>query len=113
MNGRRSEGLAGPGPDPTGAWIHAFEEDTPDAAVYRPAEHPFRPARRPRRRLEFRADGTFAERRPGPDDRLYEIRGRWERQGPGRIAVSFPGGGGTAFGITVLSRSGDRLEVAR
>jgi len=99
-------------PDVTGSWIHAFEEDTPDAAVYRPGDRPVRPARRPRRRLEFHPDGTFVERRPGPDDRLYEVKGRWERRGPDRIAVTFPEGRGSPFEITVLSREGDRLTIA-
>jgi len=102
-----------PPPEVTGVWIHAFEEDTEETAVYRPADHPFRPARRPRRRIEFRADGTFTEGRPGPDDRPREVRGRWERQAPDRIAVTFPEGRRAPFGITVLSRTGDRLVIAK
>ncbi|MFC4055906.1 hypothetical protein ACFOY4_39985 [Actinomadura syzygii] len=105
--------MNGAPPDVTGAWIHAFEEDTEEAAVYRPADHPFRPARRPRRRIEFHADGTFAEYRPGPDDRPREVRGRWERHGPDRIAVAFPAGRGAPYGITVLSRTADRLVIAK
>ncbi|MGP4025529.1 hypothetical protein [Actinomadura sp. 3N407] len=105
--------MNGAPPDVTGAWVHAFEEDTPATAVYRPADQPVRPARRPRRRIEFRSDGTFAERRPGPDDRLYEVRGRWERRGADRIDVTFPDGRGASFGITVISRTGDRLTIAK
>lgn len=106
--------MNGPPPDVTGAWIHAFEEDTGEAAVYRPADHPFRPARRPRRRIEFGADGTFTEHRPGPDDRPRPVRGHWAWQKANRIAVTFPEGrGGAPFGITVLSRTGDRLLIAK
>ena len=100
-------------PDVTGSWIHAFEEDTEEAAVYRPAaSHPVRPARRPRGRIEFQPDGTFVERRPAPDDRLREVRGRWERRDPDRIAVTFPEGRGAPYELT-LARTGDRLLVAK
>ncbi|MBT2206488.1 hypothetical protein [Actinomadura sp. NEAU-AAG7] len=99
--------------DVTGAWLHSFEEDTETEAVYRPSGHAFRPARRPRRGLEFRPDGTFVERRAGPDDRRVGVEGHWERRGADRVAVSFPAGGRPPFEITVLSRTADRLTIAR
>ncbi|WP_131740672.1 hypothetical protein [Actinomadura roseirufa] len=99
--------------DVTGTWIHAYEEDTPTEAVYRPSGHPFRPARKVRSGLEFRPDGTFVERRPGPDDRLYELHGRWERRGADRVGVSYPEGRGAPFEITVLSRTDDTLTIAK
>ncbi|MFI0366920.1 hypothetical protein ACH35V_03520 [Actinomadura sp. 1N219] len=102
-----------PGPDVTGSWVHAFEEDTPAEAVYRPADRPFPPARRPRRRIEFRPDGTYTERRPARDDRLNEVEGRWDAQGTDQIAVTFPDGSGSPFALTVLSRTEDRLVLAR
>ncbi|TMR07363.1 hypothetical protein ETD83_01045 [Actinomadura soli] len=112
--------MTGPGrpeapPDVTGSWVHAFEEDTPAETVYRRADpdHPFPPARRPRRRIEFRPDGTYTERRPARDDRLNEARGRWEARGADRIAVTFPDGGGSPFTLTVLSRTPGRLVLAR
>lgn len=105
--------MNGTPPDITGAWLHSFEEDTETAAVYRPSDHPFRPARRVRRGLEFRPDGTFIERRPGPDDRLHEIYGRWAWQGADRVAVTFPQGRGTPFGITIVSRTADTLTIAK
>ncbi|HEU5030468.1 MAG TPA: hypothetical protein VFV01_36535 [Spirillospora sp.] len=95
----------------TGTWVHAFEEDTPAAAVYRPEGRPLPPARRPRRRLEFRPDGTVTEHRPAPDDRLAEREGRWERRGPERIAVDFPGGHGAPLVLSVSRDDGDRLLV--
>jgi hypothetical protein len=103
--------VTGEPPDITGAWSHSFEEDTPTTAVYRPSDHPFRPARRVRRGLEFCPDGTFVERRPGPDDRLRERHGHWERHGPNRIAVTLPDGRGTT--ITVVSRTADKLTIAK
>ncbi|WP_067451928.1 hypothetical protein [Actinomadura macra] len=99
--------------DITGAWLHSFEEDTGTSEVYRPSGYRFPPARRVRRGLEFRSDGTFIESRPGPDDRLREVHGRWERQGADRVGVTFPQGRGTPYTITVLSGTDDRLTIAR
>lgn len=109
-----AEGQAhGTPPDITGSWLHSFEEDTETTAVYRPSGHPFRPARRPRRGLEFRPDGTFVERRPGPDDRLREVHGHWRRRGADRVGVTFPQGRGAPFELTVLSRTADTLTIAK
>ncbi|GII63036.1 hypothetical protein Skr01_31210 [Sphaerisporangium krabiense] len=98
-------------PDVTGAWLHSYEEDTGGTAVYRPADHPFRPSRRPRRGLEFRPDGTFVELRPGPDDRPREVAGRW-RARDGHVRVTFPDGRAAPFELTVLSRTADKLTIA-
>ncbi|GII86758.1 hypothetical protein Ssi03_47480 [Sphaerisporangium siamense] len=98
-------------PDITGAWLHSYEEDTGTAAVYRPADHPFRPSRRPRRGLEFRPDGTFVELRPGPADRPYPVAGRW-RIRDGHVRVTFPEGGAAPFDLTVLSRTAGKLTIA-
>ena len=105
--------MNGTPPDVTGAWLHSFEEDTETTAVYRPSGHPFPPARRVRRGLEFRPDGTFIERRPGPDDRLREVHGHLARQGADRIEVTFPHESGTPREITIISRTADRLTIAR
>ncbi|MEW2355704.1 hypothetical protein [Spirillospora sp. NPDC029432] len=91
-----------------GRWLHSREEDTASAEVYRREDHPFPPARRPRHGLEFRADGTFVELRPGPDDRPREAAGRWEDAGAGVLRAAFPDGR-----LRVLSWSGDRLLLAR
>ncbi|WP_106402854.1 hypothetical protein [Actinocorallia populi] len=105
--------MSGAPSDITGSWLHSFEEDTGTTAVYRPSDHPFRPARKPRRGLEFRPDGTFVELRPGPDDRLREVEGRWERHGADRVDVTFPEGRGTPFGITIVSRTEDTLTIEK
>jgi hypothetical protein len=117
MTGRREDpvdgGTAGGTPDIVGTWLHSYEEDTGSTMVYRPAEHPFQPSRRVRGGLEFRPDGTFAELRPGPDDRPREALGRWRDQGAGRVRVSFPEGRGDPFELVVLSCENGVLTVAR
>lgn len=105
--------MSGTPPDIIGSWLHSFEEDTETTAVYRPADHAFRPSRRVRRGLEFRADGTFAELRPGPDDRPRAVTGRWRSPEPGRIEVAFPEGGGTPFELTIVSCAGGVLTIAK
>jgi hypothetical protein len=104
-------------PDIVGAWLHAYEEDTETTAVYRPQRYPFRPSRRPRRGLEFRADGTFVELLPGPADRPREVAGRWqrqeERQEEGRVRISFPEGDRTPYELTVLSCAHGVLTIAK
>ncbi|MEV0388887.1 hypothetical protein [Nonomuraea sp. NPDC050643] len=98
-------------PDIIGSWLHSFEEDTGTTAVYRPHDHPFPPARRVRRGLEFRADGTFVELRPGPDDRPRPVTGRWRFLEDGRVQVTFPDGGAEPFELTV-SRTDGMLTIA-
>jgi hypothetical protein len=100
-------------PDIVGAWLHSYEEDTETRAVYRPQRYPFRPSRRPRRGLEFRADGTFVELLPGPADRPREVAGRWERQQGGRVRISFPEGDRTPYELTVLSCTDGVLTIAK
>ncbi|TMR99922.1 hypothetical protein [Nonomuraea basaltis] len=100
-------------PDIIGSWLHSFEEDTETTAVYRPRDHSFRPSRRVRRGLEFRADGTFVELRPGPDDRPRPVTGRWRTQGAGRIQITFPEGHGTPFELTVVSCADGVLTISK
>jgi hypothetical protein len=115
--------VSGAPPGLLGTWLHSYEEDTAATAVYRPADHPFRPSRRPRRGLEFRADGTVVELRPGPDDRPRPVAtGRWEATPDGGLRLSFPafpggaGEGGAREGAAretrVLSYGEGRLTLA-
>ncbi|GAA2449661.1 hypothetical protein GCM10010191_79240 [Actinomadura vinacea] len=105
-------------PGIVGAWLHSREEDTAAEEVYRPADHPFRPSRRPRRGLEFRADGTVVELRPGPDDRPRPVTGRWEAGPGGVLRLTFPpapdsAGAGRTREIRVLSCTADKLVIAK
>jgi hypothetical protein len=66
--------------DICGRWLHAHEEDAGGEPVYRPEAYGFPPARG-RTAIELRADGTYVEESPGPDDRPVASRGRWSRDG--------------------------------
>ena len=61
----------------TTRWVHVFEEDTPEGAVYRPEDDNIPLSRRPRERLELSADGTAKIITQGPDDRLIEKPATW------------------------------------
>ena len=58
-------------------WVHAFEEDTPAGAVYRPDGERFPLSRRPRRRLSLHADGSATVADGGADDRLVDRSATW------------------------------------
>jgi len=64
-------------------WVHVFEEDSADGAVYRPEDDEVPLSRRPRERLEIHADGSAVILAPGPDDRFVEQPASWtdEKQG--------------------------------
>src|SRR5262245_27072617 len=65
----------------TGDWVHSHEEDGPGRQVFRPADHPFPPSRRPRRSLTLTPDGGLVEGIPGPDDRRRRESGTWSLDG--------------------------------
>jgi len=84
--------MSGPPPELIGTWVHSYEEDTDDMAVYRPASHPLPPARG-RRGLEFAADGTVTERPLGHGDAPGTRTGRWTPVATdgSRLALTFSG----------------------
>ena len=47
-------------------WVHVFEEDTPEGAVYRPDDEHVPLSRKPRGWLEFHEDGSATIFAPGP-----------------------------------------------
>lgn len=69
------------------AWVHAFEEDGPEGAVYRPEGPSVRLSRRPRERLSFSRGGRARLLVGGPDDRLRELEASW-REDAGEITVT-------------------------
>jgi len=59
-----------------GQWIHAHEEDTAEAMVFRRPTHIFPPSRQ-RRSFELRPDGSMTDKRLGADDRPRPTEGSW------------------------------------
>ena len=88
-------------------WIHAFEEDTAEGAVYRPRGSKIPLSRRPRERLELSPDGTAKVFLPGPDDRSVEQAARWHDE-DGAIVVRAREGGAE---LRIVEHSPDRLLV--
>jgi hypothetical protein len=90
-------------------WVHVFEEDTPQGAVYRPEEGSVPLSRRPRERLALTRDGLAHVFAPGPDDRFVEHPATWTMEGD--EVVVHPRGPGALFRI--VERSPHRLLVTR
>lgn len=88
-------------------WVHVFEEDTADGAVYRSEDDAIPLSRRPRERLEIDADGSARIFAPGPDDRLTEQRATWREDG-GALVVRARAGGPE---LRIVARSPSRLVV--
>ena len=90
----------------TGVWVHVFEEDTAEGAVYRREDSDIPLSRRPRERLELRPGGVAVLSTGGPDDRPVGKAGRWKEEG-GQIVVR----AGGAVRLRIVDRSADRLIV--
>ena len=91
-------------------WVHVFEEDTLEGAVYRPDSADLPLSRRPREQIELSADGSARVTMPGPDDRPAPMRARWEKQG-GEVSIRITGTG--AQELRIVSHSAGRLVVRR
>ena len=87
-------------------WVHVFEEDTPEGAVYRPEDSNIPLSRRPRERLELARDGSASLFVGGPDDRLVEQPATW-RDEAGGVAIR-PRDGAE---VLVVDRSPERIVV--
>lgn len=88
-------------------WVHAYEEDTADGAVYRPRGTKLPLSRRPRERLELAADGTAVMFVQGPDDRYVEQPATW-RDDDGAVVVTARSGDRQ---LRIVAHSADRLVV--
>jgi hypothetical protein len=86
-------------------WVHVFEEDTPEGAVYRPEDDNIPLSRRPRERLELAADGTAKIITQGADDRLVEKPATWTSGA--REAAS------SSADVVIVKESPSRLIVRR
>ena len=92
-------------------WVHVFEEDTPQGAVYRPDTAPVPLSRRPREAFTLHDDGSAVVESGGPDDRAVDHPARWAQVG--QELVITPGGRGAAGkALHIVKWSPDRLVVA-
>jgi hypothetical protein len=86
-------------------WVHVYEQDSAQGAVYRREDDDVPLSRRPRERLELRADGSALLFAPGPDDRLVEQQATW-REESGVVVVRT-----RDSELRIIDRSPDRLVV--
>lgn len=93
-------------------WVHAFEEDTPDAAVYRPDTGDLPRSRRPRQRLKLTPDGSATLVVSGPDDRLQEVEAHWTEE-HGEITVTAKAAPDAPIRMSIWRAGADRLLLVR
>jgi hypothetical protein len=87
-------------------WVHVFEEDTAQGAVYRPEDGDIPLSRRPRERLELARDGSAKVFTPGPDDRHVAQPATWREDG-GAVVIRTHDGGERR----IVDRSPGRIVV--
>jgi hypothetical protein len=87
-------------------WVHVFEEDAANGAVYRPETASLPLSRRPRERLELFEDGTARVFTGGADDRLEGRAAAWAADGE-TIVIRAP----EAKTFRIVDWSADRLIV--
>ena len=90
-------------------WVHAFEEDTPGAHVYRQATGDVPLSRRPREAFELHRDGTARIFTGGPDDRAIAHGATWKKT-PAGIVVAADADGDT---FRIVEQGDARLIVRR
>jgi hypothetical protein len=88
-------------------WVHVFEEDTEEGAIYRPEEDDIPLSRRARERFELRADGSARVLEPGPDDRFVEHAATWSEE-KGAVVIRKRAG---APSFRIIRQSPSRLVV--
>jgi hypothetical protein len=95
----------------SGRWLHAHEEDTEKEMVFRPAAAKFPPSRG-RRGLDLKPDGSYAELRPGPDDRPEERSGRWALEADDWLVVETEGGA-SRRAMRIVAADGDAIVLRK
>jgi hypothetical protein len=95
-----------------GHWLHAHEEDSDDEMVFRPDAADLPPSRG-RQRLELNADGSYAETRPGADDRPEPGSGRWSVESGDRLVVDPGDDGGPARTMRIVAADGNSIIIRK
>jgi hypothetical protein len=72
-------------------WVHAFEEDSSEGAVYRPEQDEIPLSRRPRERFQLEPNGAARMLIPGPDDRYVEQPAKWSEDKGGDVVIRLTG----------------------
>jgi hypothetical protein len=93
-------------------WVHAYEEDTPTEAVYRPAGYSL-PRARGRTGFELRPDQTVTNIGIGPTDKPEEATGSWELEEDDVPTVQIRLNTGETQQLPILSVEKDRLVVRK
>ena len=86
-------------------WVHAFEQDTENGAVYRPEGSEIPLSRRPRERFRVERGGSALLFVPGPDDRYVEHAATWTDDGDALVIRTREGGDD----LRIVDRSPTRL----
>lgn len=88
-------------------WVHVFEEDTAEGAVYRPEDADIPLSRRPRERIQLQPDGSARISVQGPDDRYVHEPATWKEEKGGLVIRKSSG----APALRVVSQSASRLVM--
>jgi hypothetical protein len=88
-------------------WVHVFEEDTAEGAVFRLEDDDIPLSRRPRARFELDSGGKARVYVPGADDRYVEQPATW-RKDNGAIVIRTRDGRNE---LRITKRSAARLVV--
>jgi hypothetical protein len=92
-------------------WVHVYEEDRKDGAVYRPETGPIPLSRRPREALTLQADGSATIEAGGPDDRPTGRPARWSETPHGIVVKAAADGQQAPAVLTITQASAAYLIV--
>ncbi len=95
-----------------GRWLHAHEEDTNDEMVFRAATADLPPSRG-RKGLELSSDGSYAEIRPGRDDRPESYSGTWGVEAGDWLVVEPGEGDASRRAMRIIAADGDAIVVRK
>lgn len=94
------------------SWVHSYEEDSADQAVYRPENFTF-PTSRGRGGFDLKLDGTAIQFGPGPTDQTATLPGRWEVGEDGWLTLYLGGSDTPSRMMKITSLSPDKLILKK